>query len=144
MAAGSRSVRGHGETLIEVSTTFVRILHVVPSYLPAVRYGGPIVSVHSLCKALVTPGHRVDVFTTNVNGTQDSDVPLGVPVDVDGVNVWYFASKRFRRLYRSHAMAQALAQHIDEFDIVHLHSIFLWPTTAAARAARRAGVPYFL
>jgi len=27
---------------------------------------------------------------------------------------------------------------------VHLHSVFLWPTWAAARAARKAGVPYVL
>src|SRR5205085_6836808 len=30
------------------------------------------------------------------------------------------------------------------FDIVHLHSIYLWPTTAGARAARRAAVPYVI
>ncbi|HSS50865.1 MAG TPA: glycosyltransferase, partial [Thermoanaerobaculia bacterium] len=28
------------------------------------------------------------------------------------------------------------------FDLLHLHSVFLWPTSAAARAAERAGVPY--
>jgi glycosyltransferase involved in cell wall biosynthesis len=31
-----------------------------------------------------------------------------------------------------------------EFDILHLHSVFLWPTFAAARVARRADVPYIL
>ena len=31
-----------------------------------------------------------------------------------------------------------------DFDIVHLHSVFLWPTSAAAQAARKAGVPYVL
>src|SRR5262249_21176768 len=31
-----------------------------------------------------------------------------------------------------------------KFDAVHLHSVFLWPTWAAARAARKAGVPYVL
>jgi glycosyltransferase involved in cell wall biosynthesis len=30
------------------------------------------------------------------------------------------------------------------FDVVHLHSVFLWPTFAAARAAERAGVPYLV
>ena len=29
-------------------------------------------------------------------------------------------------------------------DVVHLHSVFLWPTLSAARAARSAGVPYVL
>ena len=58
----------------------MKILHVVPSYLPALRYGGPIHSVHGLCKALAARGHAVEVFTTNVDGPQNSKVPLGVPV----------------------------------------------------------------
>ena len=33
---------------------------------------------------------------------------------------------------------------LQSFDIVHLHSVFLWPTSAAAQAARKAGVPYVL
>ena len=41
-------------------------------------------------------------------------------------------------------MRQALHANITNFDIVHLHSVFLWPTSAAARAARKAGVPYVL
>src|SRR5262249_39265180 len=33
---------------------------------------------------------------------------------------------------------------VASFDIVHLHSVFLWPTSVAAQAARKAGVPYVL
>lgn len=122
----------------------MRILHVVPSYLPAVRYGGPIVSVHGLCKALARRGHDVHVFTTNVDGPGDSDVPLGIPVDLDGVKVWYFPSRRLRRLYWAPEMGRALEEQMPRFDVLHLHSVFLWPTTAAARVARRHGVPYVL
>jgi glycosyltransferase involved in cell wall biosynthesis len=121
----------------------MRLLHVVPSYLPAVRYGGPIKSVHALCSALALRGHDVHVFTTNVDGAGHSQVPLGRPVECDGVKVWYFPS-RLRRLYWSPLMARALKENTRQFDLVHLHSIFLWPTSAAARAARAAGVPYVL
>ena len=122
----------------------MRILHVVPTYIPAYRYGGPIYSVHGLCKALVLLGHEVTVFTTNVDGDNDSDVPLGQPVDIDGVKVWYFPSKRLRRIYWSPPMKKALEKQIPDFDILHLHSIFLWPTWAAARSARRMGKPYII
>jgi glycosyltransferase involved in cell wall biosynthesis len=122
----------------------LRILHVVPTYWPAVRYGGPIRSVHALARSLARLGHEVHVFTTNVDGASDSEVPLDRPVDLDGVKVSYFPSKTLRRLYWSSLMARAIAKHVPSFDIVHLHSVFLLPTWMAARAARRADVPYVL
>jgi glycosyltransferase involved in cell wall biosynthesis len=121
----------------------VRLLHVVPTYLPARRYGGPIFAVHGLCKALAARGHEVHVLTTNVDGPGVSDVPLDTAVDMDGVRVQYHASP-FPRLYWSPRMREALAGHAAGYDLVHIHSIFLWPTYAAARAAGRAGVPYVI
>src|SRR5215469_775377 len=120
----------------------MRILHVVPSYLPAVRYGGPIFAVHGLCRALAARGHHVEVFTTSVDGPQDSPVPVGIPVPVEGVQVRYFRSHRLRRLYWSPPLAKALGARIGGFAVVHLHSVFLWPTWVAARAAKRSRVPY--
>jgi len=122
----------------------MRILHVTPTYLPAYRYGGPIYSVHGLCKSLAKCGHTVEVFTTNVDGPDNSDVPVGIPVPVDGVQVWYFKSAFMRRLYFSPQMATALNKQIKTYDVVHLHSIFLWPTWAAAQCAIRFKVPYII
>jgi len=120
----------------------VKIVHVVPTYYPAVRYGGPIWSVHALCKALVQLGHDVQVLTTNVDGPGVLDVPTGVPVDLDGVKVRYFPSRFARRLYWSPAMTAQLPVVLREADFVHLHSIFLAPTSAAARVAESLGLPW--
>jgi glycosyltransferase involved in cell wall biosynthesis len=120
----------------------MRLLHVVPTYLPATRYGGPIRTVHALCRALVTQGHTTDVFTTSVDGPNDSAVPLGTPVDLEGVKVSYFPSRVLRRLYWSPPLGQALFDGVASYDLVHVHSIYLWPTWTAARAARANGVPY--
>jgi len=120
----------------------VRILHVVPSYLPAWRYGGPIRSVHGLARAQAAAGDEVEVFTTDADGPGRLAVPNDRPVDRAGVAVHYFRLGRPARLYRSPAMGAALARRISQFDVAHLHSVFLWPTLAAARAAERAGVPY--
>jgi glycosyltransferase involved in cell wall biosynthesis len=122
----------------------MRILHVVPSYYPAVRYGGPIRSVHGLARALAARGHDVHVYTTNVDGPSNADVPLRAPVNLDDVSVWYFPTALGRRFFRSPDMDRALGMNIDGFDVVHTHSVFLWPTTAAARAARAHDVPYVL
>ena len=122
----------------------MRILHVVPTYIPAYRYGGPIYSVHNLCRNLVERKHEVDVYTTNVDGDQNRNVVEGEVVDLDGVKVRYFACQYVRRLYYSSAMMKALRVHAKDYDLIHLHSVFLWPTWAAARMARRNNVPYIL
>ena len=123
-------------------TSLLRLLHIVPTYLPAVRYGGPIRSVHALCRGLAAAGHDVHVFTTSVDGDGDSDVPLGTPVDLEGVKVTYFPSHHLRRLYWSPPMGRALSSAVPTFDLVHLHAIYLWPMWAAARLARRGHIPY--
>jgi len=120
----------------------LRLLHIVPTYLPALRYGGPIRSVHALCRELAAAGHDVHVFTTSVDGPSDSDVPLMRPVDLEGVKVTYFPSRVLRRLYWSPPMQRALSASTASFDVVHLHAVYLWPILAGARAARAHCIPY--
>jgi len=122
----------------------IKSLHVVPTYRPAWRYGGPIHSVHGLCKALTKQGSPVSVYTTNVDGDTDMDLPLATPNSVDGVTVWYFPVGWPRRLYRSPQMKNALKESIKSHDIVHLHSVFLWPTWVAAMLARAENIPYIV
>lgn len=122
----------------------MNVLHVIPTYVPAWRYGGPMRSVHGLASAQAAAGDRVTVFTTNVDGPDVLEVPVAEAVRLDGVEVWYFPVAWPRRLARSPAMARVLHATISSFDVVHLHSVFLWPTTALARACRRIGLPYVL
>jgi glycosyltransferase involved in cell wall biosynthesis len=110
--------------------------------MPAYRYGGTIYSVHGLCKSLARRGNDVHVFTTNKDGAGDSPVLLGQPVNIDEVKVWYFPSNVLRRLYWSSLMVKALDEKVAEFDVVHLHSVFLHPTWAAAKASQKANIPY--
>jgi glycosyltransferase involved in cell wall biosynthesis len=122
----------------------MRILHVVPSYLPATRYGGPIYSVHGLARAQCARGDEAHVFTTNVDGDGVSDLPLRTPAELDGVRVWYFPCALGRRAYRSPEMGRALHHYAREFDVLHVHSVYLWPTSIAAKVARRLDRPYVL
>lgn len=120
----------------------MKLLHVVATYLPAVRHGGPPRAIHGLGRALVARGHRVEVFTTDLHADGRLDVPIGRTTDLDGVAVTYFRATRPRRLARAPVMARALDERVSEFDVVHLHGLFLWPMDVAARAAERAGVPW--
>src|SRR3974377_2310047 len=98
----------------------MKILHVIPTYYPAVRYGGPIRSVHGLASALAVQGHEVHVYTTNVDGNGVLPVRIGRPVQLNGVNGWYFATSVGRRLYRSRGMGEALNSSVASFDVIHL------------------------
>src|SRR6266540_4070198 len=146
MTAGHASclITSHRWCWYATMTSRMRILHVVPSYLPATRYGGPIFAVHGLCRALTARGHHVEVFTTNVDGPNNSAVPLKIPVIIDGVHVRYFPCSVLRRLYWSPPMARALRADLAGFTVVHLHSVFLWPTWVAARTARKVRTPYLI
>ena len=120
----------------------LRILHVAATYFPAIRYGGTIVSVRGLAKALAQRGHDVEVFTTTVDGAGDLPVAPGVPQQLDGVSVTYFPSPRLRRLFYAPDMRRALRARAPGFDVIHTHAIYLWPMWVAAAEARRAHVPY--
>lgn len=128
----------------EAESSRLRILHVAPTYYPAVRYGGPIRSVHGLAAALARRGHEVHSYTTSMDGPQDLDVPLDQDVDLDGVAVRYFRVPAARRLFWAPTMLKRLRSTIADFDVVHIHSVFLWPMWVAAREAVRAGVPYVI
>ncbi len=122
----------------------MKILHVVPSYIPAYRYGGPVEAVHSLASALSAKGHDVTVFTTNIDGDDDLDVPTGVPVKKDGVDVIYYPVKRPRAYCYSPDLGRAVKERAGSFDVVHIHSVYLYPTLIASYWCRRLGKPYLI
>ncbi len=122
----------------------MKILQVIPSFAPAWRHGGPIHALYGLTRQLARLGHQVTVMTTNVHGPDVLDVPLERPVWLDGVAALYFPVEQPRWWCFSRRLAHALQRHVEDFDLVHVHSIFLWPTTVASFWCRRYGVPYIL
>lgn len=116
----------------------------VPTYYPAVRYGGPVTSIRLTCATLAQQGHDVRVFTTNVDGPSVLDVPAGRPCSLDGVAVTYFPARIAGSVYYSPDLGRGLQTVMGDVDIVHIHSVFTWTTPAAAWSAARAGVPFVL
>lgn len=122
----------------------MRVLHLIPTYIPAYRYGGPIRSVHYLNKWLVKKGIDVTVYTTNIDGKDRLDVPVGQLVDVDGVKVYYFKSSFPRSWYFSKDLNQALKNNLKEFDLVHITSVFLASSVVGAYYAKKFNKPYII
>jgi len=133
----------------------MKILYAGTGYKPAYRLGGPIVSISATAEMLVRKGHEVTVVATTANNEEDLDVPIGIPVDVDGVQVWYFRRKELVQkvlpfvpyLSRSIGfmyapeMRAGLDRLVPTVDLVHTQGPFVYPSYAAARAAIRHHKP---
>ena len=111
----------------------LRVLHVIASM--AAEVGGPPAVCAGLTAALAARGHRVTVATL------DEPERTAVPLD-PRVERRAFAPGTNRRYAVSDALDRWLRDHIRAFDVVHLHSIWLFPTFAAARACWMQHKPY--
>jgi glycosyltransferase involved in cell wall biosynthesis len=117
----------------------LRVLHVIPSV--SMRDGGPSRAIGIMERALSAAGIEVTTLTT------DHDVGpcggAGPPVAVNGARRIYA-----RKWLHPYKVAPGLIPHlmrtVPAHDVVHIHALFSFATTAAAWAARRAGVPYIV
>lgn len=122
----------------------MRIAHIVPSYLPGHRYGGPIASVHGLSRALVQRGHQVDVWTTDMDEGERLEVPLAQRVEIDGVGVRYFHTRGPARVRWAPDLSAAFRERVQDYDLVQAHGVFVATTSRCLSIAQRTGVPTVL
>lgn len=120
----------------------MKILHIIPSYVPAKFASGPILPTHYLNRELVRLGVEVTVYTTNVDAKKKMDVPLGVPVDVDGVRTFYFDGEP--AWFYSSAMREVIAKNLKDFDLAHITSVYLSASAIGAYYAKKFKVPYII
>ncbi|MBA3868205.1 MAG: glycosyltransferase [Anaerolineae bacterium] len=122
----------------------MKLLVVMPYYKPAYVYGGPTRSVSMLCEALVQLGVQVSVLTTNANGNQRLAVPLGEPVNLNGVEVTYYplASPSLGSFFYSPELVQACIQKLHYYDIVDLEVFWTHAAGPVSRACQHQGIPY--
>lgn len=117
----------------------MRVLHVIPSVSP--RHGGPSYAIKAYARALLAAGIEVTIATTDDDGTGQLKLPLGVAVENNGIPHIFF--RRNLRPYKvSLGLARWLGSRAKDFDLLHLHAVFSFSSTVAARAARRQRIPY--
>lgn len=123
----------------------MRILQVVPHYVPAYRFGGPLRVAHALSVAFVQQGHSVTVCTTNLASERDDlDVVTGEMVLREGVQIYYERVPVWRRWGFSPALWERVAAELPGADVVLVHAHYQFANWAAARLARRAAIPYVI
>ncbi len=119
----------------------IRILHVAPSFYPAVRYGGPIESTLGLTRALSALGHDVRVVTTDADGACEVvDCEQAAAADSpDGPEI--------RRCHRnlppdiSADLVREVAEGVGWADVVHVTAAYSFPTLPALGAAKAGRKP---
>lgn len=106
------------------------------------KHGGPSYAIKSFVRASKLAGIETVVATTDDDGDDARmNVPLNRAVARDGINYFFFRLDLVP--YKiSFALARWLKRHVAEFDAVHIHALFSFSSFAAARAARKHGVPY--
>lgn len=116
----------------------MKFLHVAASMSP--EWGGPVTVLEGLIPALVRQGMECEVVTSS-GWRVGTDV-----VRVPGAPIRCFDTGFPARVWTGYAagMAAFLDQQLASggIDVVYLHEIWHYPGFAAARAARRHGIPY--
>jgi glycosyltransferase involved in cell wall biosynthesis len=123
----------------------VKVLHVVPGL--AARTGGPAVAVVEAAAALAALGVESTIYTTDLDATAAASGrapirPEDLPNGSHEVDIRLFRARPPRRLAFSPSLWRALRRATRDADLVHVHSLYLFPQYAAYVHARRAGVPY--
>lgn len=125
----------------------MRILEVTPYFAPAWAYGGPPRSVYELSRELVRRGHSVTVLTTDAHdATSRADL---AKEDIEGIQVRRFRNVSnylawHQQLFLPTETGEFLREHLQDFDIVHLHMFRTFQNVAVHRVATRKNVPYVM
>ena len=122
----------------------MKINLIIPSFYPAVVYGGPIFSTLHTCKELAKlDGMEVHVSTTNANMKTRLDVETDKFIKLeDNLFVKYYNDTIINKI--SIPMVFNISNDIKNSDVIHIQSIFSIPTPIALYFAKKHQKPILL
>ncbi len=120
----------------------MKILHVIGDLAPA--SGGPAKACFEMARALARRGHEVAIYATDFGQRAAARPASGAPLRRDGVELRFFPLQPPRIWLASWPLAAALWRDLPRFDILHLHSLYLFHDWVAGDLARRRRIPYLV
>ena len=119
----------------------IRVLHVLPGVAP--RYGGPSTVIRPMAESLAQlPGVTVEIAATDADGPAGRLRPEDLPPSP--VRVRLFPRTASEQWKISLPLRRWLNAHAGEYDVLHVHALWSFATTAACSAARRHCKPVIL
>lgn len=119
----------------------MKILQVIPAI--STIYGGPSTAILTIAKSLIQKGVQVDVVTTNADGNKNLNVPLKMRVEKEKIG-FYFFQRQIGEWKYSWPLTRWLNNHIINYDIIHIHAVFCYPSWPASRIAKKYDIPYII
>ncbi len=111
----------------------MKILHVIPDL--STIAGGPVEAVKNMAKYQTKLGNAVSIITTDFYKPNN--------LVIKNVKISYFkCSINFIRY--SYELKKYLSKNIKNFDIVHIHTIWQYPTYIVGKICLKNHVPYIL
>lgn len=121
----------------------MRVLFVTPYYAESWQMGGMALCPAEWAQTLMSYGVDVDVITTTANGKTDLDVPLGVPIKHNGIEVTHFPRLRQSgNLFVSLPLLIGCKKAIPTYDVVHSIGLWTFPSIVSSIIAKQSRIPY--
>ena len=123
----------------------LRVLHVTQDL--SARTGGPPVVITEACLALERRGVHNTVVATDAAlmakaASRERIKPQDLPPGAEVLDLRLCRLQTPRRFAFSRPLYQLLKEITPEYDVVHVHTLYLFPHLSAYRMARRHDVPY--
>lgn len=120
----------------------MKIAHVIPYFLPARVFGGPVTALYALSQAQLRQGHEVIIYTTNAIG-HGNFPSLPDKEVIEEVRVRRFKT---RAKIKSYFFTPGLFKDLikADYDVAHAHGIRNFQTDTAALSARLKKKPLVL
>jgi glycosyltransferase involved in cell wall biosynthesis len=110
--------------------------------------GGLYKDIPGLCREMARRGWDVLLLATDRDGEERLDVPIGIWVDGDGFRTQYFSTVSLPGGWDRFALCgdyrRTLRREVPRADVVHVYSMYHYPSFWAGSYARKYAVPYIL
>jgi glycosyltransferase involved in cell wall biosynthesis len=114
----------------------MKILQVI--YSVSDDSGGPVIGVKNLAQALASENHEVTVCGT------ERRIKRTEKARTYGYTIYKFPLRTPYGYYYSPALGDFLRKGVKEYDAVHIHGIWTYPTFIASRICKANNVPYII